>query len=71
MTEFEEYMEDVYNQLEEHATEEHKRQHVTYTFSTELVNSNIDYFERCMDRGLSSYKALLFFHDYLNEDTYL
>lgn len=63
------YMEDVYSQLDEHATEEHKQNHVTYTFSTELVNNNLDYFERCMDRNLSAYKALLFFWDYLNENT--
>lgn len=69
MSEFDEYMDDVYNQLEEHASEDHKSQHITFTFSTKLVNNNLDYFERCMDRGLSAYKALTFFGYYLNEDS--
>lgn len=39
-----------------------------YSYSEEMIFSNIDYFKRCNDLGLSAYKALLFFHDYLNGD---
>jgi hypothetical protein len=27
----------------------------------------LDYFEDCMNKGLSPYKALLYFYDYLSE----
>jgi hypothetical protein len=36
-----------------------------YGYSDEMIFSNIDYFKRCNDFGLSAYKALLFFGDYL------
>jgi hypothetical protein len=67
MVDFENYMVDVRSQLVDNATEEHKSQHITYTYSNELVNSNLEYFQGCYERGLSAYKALLFFHDFLNE----
>jgi hypothetical protein len=34
----------------------------------ELLKNNVDYFKKCYMKGLSAYKALLFFHDYLNGD---
>ena len=33
-----------------------------------LLKNNVDYFKKCYDKELSAYKALLFFHDYLNGD---
>ena len=36
-----------------------------YGYSDEMIFSNIDYFKRCNDFGLSAYKSLLFFGDYL------
>ena len=32
------------------------------------VLHNLDYFKRCFNSGLSAYKALLFFNDYMNGD---
>jgi hypothetical protein len=64
---FKEYIEDVKSQLDENATDFHKNNYVTYTYSNELVGSNLDYFEDCMNKGLSPYKALLYFYDYLSE----
>jgi hypothetical protein len=34
----------------------------------ELVDNNLDYFEDCMNKGVSPYKGLLFFYDYLNSE---
>jgi hypothetical protein len=65
---FDEYIEDVKSQLDETATDFHKSNYVTYTYSNELVDTNLDYFEDCMNGGLSAYKALLFFYDYLNSE---
>jgi hypothetical protein len=65
---FNEYMLDVKSQLDENATEYAKNNHVIYTYSNELVDNNLEYFEDCMNKGLSPYKALLFFYDYLNEE---
>ena len=39
----------------------------TFDYSDEQVNNNYDYFIDCFKRGLSPYKALLFFYDYLQE----
>jgi hypothetical protein len=33
-----------------------------------LLKNNVDYFKKCHKAGLSAYKALLFFQDYLNGD---
>lgn len=65
---FQEYMADVREQLECNATDEHKRNYIVYTYSNEVVDSHIEYFKKCLDNGLSGYKALLFFRDYLNGD---
>lgn len=37
-----------------------------YTYTDEQIFENVEYFDKCRKRGLSAYKALLFFHDYLN-----
>lgn len=33
-----------------------------------LLKDNVEYFKKCYEKNLSAYKALLFFHDYLNGD---
>jgi hypothetical protein len=68
MGKFDEYMLDVKSQLDENATEYAKSNYILYTYSNELVDTNLEYFEDCMNKGLSPYKALLFFYDYLNEE---
>lgn len=32
----------------------------------ELIKNNVEYFKKCYEKGLSAYKANLFFYDYLN-----
>lgn len=68
MKNFEEYMKDVKRQLYCNASEEYKKEYITYGYTEQQVDENLDYFEKCMKRELSAYKALLFFHDYLNEN---
>lgn len=68
MRNFDEYMADVFSQLDENVSDEYRGTHITYTYSNNLVNNNLDYFEDCMNKRLSSYKALLFFYDYLHNE---
>jgi hypothetical protein len=42
-------------------------EYITYGYTEQEINKNINYFEYQMKKGLSAYKALLFFHDYLEE----
>jgi hypothetical protein len=63
---FEKYMIRVREQLECNATEEYQKENIVYLYSNKQVNDNLDYFRKCMLNPLSGYKALLFFHDYLN-----
>ena len=63
---FNSYIEDVKKQLIINATEDYKSQYITYSFTNEQVEDNLDYFKKCMKSKLSPYKALLNFHDYLN-----
>lgn len=62
---FKEYMIRVREQLDCNASEEYKSQYIVYTYTNEQVNNNLDYFRKCKKQQLSAYKALLFFHDYL------
>lgn len=65
---FELYIKKVREQLGENATEEYKSEYVTYTYSNTDIDNNLGYFKDCMDKGLSPYKALLFFYDYLRNE---
>jgi hypothetical protein len=38
-----------------------------FTYDTELILNNVEYFEKCRKQGLSEYKALLFFNEFLKE----
>jgi hypothetical protein len=60
---FERYIKEVKSQLTENCTEEYKRDYVTYTYSNTNIDENLEYFKDCMNKGLSPYKALLFFWD--------
>lgn len=42
-------------------------EYITYDYTEEQIDENLDYFDKCRQRDLSAYKALLFFYDYLNE----
>ena len=60
------YLNSVKEQLSCNASEEFKSQYITYDFSNEEVDNNQEYFKKSMISSLSSYKALLFFKNYLN-----
>lgn len=62
------YMIRVREQLECNATEEYQKENIVYLYSNQQVDENLDYFKKCMYNNLSGYKALLFFHDYVNGD---
>ena len=65
-TKFYDYIEDVKSQLCCNNPGE-TVEYITYDYDEEQIDDNLDYFKDCMNRGLSGYKALLFFYDYLNE----
>lgn len=62
---FDEFMIGVREQLNCNAESSFKQQYITYGYTNEQVDENLEYFERCMKFGLSPYKSLLFFGDYL------
>lgn len=33
-----------------------------------ILKDNVEYFRKCYNKGLSAYKALIFFQEYLNGD---
>ncbi len=42
--------------------------HIIDNEERKLLKDNVEYFKKCHKKGLSAYKALLFFTDYLNGD---
>ena len=60
----EEYIADAKSQLTCNAP---NSEYITYLYTEKQIDNNIQYFKDCLDQGLSAYKALLFFSDYLNE----
>jgi len=63
---FEEYKESVLGQLECNADDDYKSKYVVYLYDNNDIENNLAYFRDCLTRGLSPYKALLFFRDYLD-----
>lgn len=64
---FEEYIKDIKEQLccnNDISTVEY----ITYDYTEQQIDDNLDYFKKCMKDNLSGYKALLFFCDYLYEN---
>lgn len=62
--EFYEYIRDVKKQL---VCNTPPGNYVLYNYSNEFIDSNLDYFEKCMIDDLSPYKALLYFEFYLKD----
>lgn len=60
MSKFDDYIKNVKEQLVCNASDEYKSEYITYEYSNEEVDANLDYFMKCMERGLSPYKSLLF-----------
>ena len=65
---FEDFLENAFNQLTCNASDEYKSKYITYSYSVEQINENVEYFKKSFQSGLSAYKALLFFQDFLNGD---
>ena len=66
MTDFILYLNNIKEQLYCNADNEYKKNYITYMYSNKEIDDNIEYFKKSMKIGLSPYKALLFFNDYLN-----
>ena len=64
MTDFEGYIKRVKEQLTCNAP---NSEFITYEYTEEQVDDSLQYFRECQRVGLSPYKALLFFNDYLSE----
>jgi len=64
----EEYIKNVKSNLECNCSNDYVKNYVTYTYTNEEVDDNLDYFNRCKSGGLSPYKSLLFFGDYKEGD---
>lgn len=63
---FQTYMENVRSQLTCNNTEE-ERDFIVFDYSQDFINSHRVYFMRSMVAGLSPYKALTFFSDWLED----
>jgi hypothetical protein len=61
MQDLESYIFDVKLQLTCNASNEYKTGYITYDYSNQEIDDNLEYFKECMDKGLSAYKALLLF----------
>lgn len=71
---FDKYMERVKEQLTCNTNFEYRREYITFEYTDDQVNDNVEYFRKCMNSGLSPYKALVFFFDALESghpSTYL
>jgi hypothetical protein len=64
---FNEYLEDIKSQLCCNIPNLNEIDYITYDFTNEQIDENLDYFQDCLNRNLSGYKALLFFNEYLSE----
>lgn len=65
---FKEYIEKVKEHLECNMSEDDKKVYYHYSYTEKELDGSIEYFEKCYAVNLSAYKALLYFHDYLNGD---
>jgi hypothetical protein len=56
------YIKEVKAQLVCNAPPDYQKRYVTFQFTNEQVDKNLDYFKDCMNRKLSPYKALELFY---------
>jgi hypothetical protein len=64
---FDDYILKVKSQLVCNADDFQKANHYLYDYTDNQIDENLNYFKGCYREGLSEYKSLLFFHDYLNK----
>lgn len=55
---FDEYMKDVYSQLECNASDEYAKKYVVFAYSIKEINDLIEYFKSCYGNNISAHKAL-------------
>ena len=67
----EEYLENTKKHLTYLQTNNESKEYCTFNYTFEEILENKEYFESCLNKGLSTYKALLFFDDYLKKDKLL
>ena len=60
---FDLWMESVYELLECNMSEEDKKRYVCFGYTEEFVKSQLKYFFKCFELGMSAYKALTLFED--------
>ena len=46
-------------------------ENITFDFTNEQIDKHLDYFELCLDKGLSAYRALDGFDEHLDWVSYL
>lgn len=68
MRTFEDYIKEVKEQLVHNMSRENMLAgHISYNFTDAQIDANLIHFEQCKICGLSAYKALLYFCDYLED----
>ena len=64
----EEYLEDTKRHLNHFQTDNELKEYYNFDYTFQEILENKEYFESCLNKGISTYKALLFFEDYLKKD---
>ena len=64
----EEYLEDTKRHLNYFQTDDELKEYYNFDYTFQEILENKEYFESCLNKGISTYKALLFFEDYLKKD---
>ena len=67
----EEYLEDIKRHLSCFQTEDELKEYCTFDYTFEEILENKEYFESCLNKELSTYKALLFFEKKKKKDKLL
>lgn len=59
---FEEYMKNVYSQLDDNTSDEYKKEYVTFMYDEKYINEHINYFKKTYSENMSAYMALNFLY---------
>ena len=64
------YIANVKSQLFCNASEDYKQMFITYLYHNDDIDNHIEYFERCMQRGMSPHTALTLFYDHITPNEF-
>ena len=67
----EEYLEDTKRHLNYFQTDNELKEYYNFDYTFQEILENKEYFESCLNKGISTYKALLFFEDYSKKNKLL